>query len=156
MEVRSGGGDRYGASRYPVPSTGAVHGGSSTKLLGLLCGYWLCLFVFVFAGLCFWPGQAFSLSLCLLLSLKSFSLPVRLARLNCRCLPLSCVVVVSRRLVVSSLVSIEWYFHFIGVGNPPRLLVTSRCVCVCVCVFVWSRRPWPWFHFRSLGFTCSQ
>ena len=41
MEVRSGGGDRYGASRYPVPSTGAVHGGSSTELLGLLCGYWL-------------------------------------------------------------------------------------------------------------------
>ena len=56
MEVRSGGGDRYGASRYPVPSTGAVHGGSSTKLLGycVVTGF---VFVFsVFACLCFWPG----------------------------------------------------------------------------------------------------
>ena len=51
MEVRSGGGDRYGTSRYPVPSTGAVHGGISTELLGLLCGYWLLLCVF---GFC-WP-----------------------------------------------------------------------------------------------------
>ena len=49
MEVRSGGADRYGASRYPVSSTGAVHGGSSTKLLGLLSGYWLRLCV---SGFC--------------------------------------------------------------------------------------------------------
>ena len=54
MEVRFGGNDRYGASRYPVPSTGAVNGVSSTELLVVLCGYWFCS-----AGPCFWSGQAF-------------------------------------------------------------------------------------------------
>ena len=60
------------------------------------------------------------------------------------------VVVVTRQFVVSSLVSIEWYFHVIEVGNSPRPLVTSRCVGVCVCV--WSRRSWPCvFTFGSFG-----
>ena len=38
MEVRSGGGDRYAASRYPGPSSGAVHGRSSAELL-VVSGY---------------------------------------------------------------------------------------------------------------------
>ena len=33
MEVGSGGGGPYAASRYPVPSTGVVHGVSSNVLV---------------------------------------------------------------------------------------------------------------------------
>ena len=34
MEARSGGGDRYAAIWYSVPSTGVVHGKNSIELLG--------------------------------------------------------------------------------------------------------------------------
>ena len=58
MEVWPGGGDKYKAYGYPVPSTGAVHGGSSTELLDVLCGYWFHLFV---SGFC-WPALLAGLS----------------------------------------------------------------------------------------------
>ena len=92
MEVRSGGGDRYIAYGYTVPSTGAVCGGSSTELLYVLCGYWFWLFVSVSAGLRFWSGQAISSLLCFLLFACASG------RAELFCLPLSyVVVVVSRR-----------------------------------------------------------
>ena len=46
MGVWPGGGGQYAASRYPVPSTGAVHGGSSNVLMLIFsCGHinsWFC------------------------------------------------------------------------------------------------------------------
>ena len=99
MEVRSGGGDRYKAYGYPVPSTGAVYGGSSIELLAVLCGY--CFGYFGFLLACAF-GRAKQLLPFCICSLVIISPPVRLARLNCLCLPPSCVVVVvSRRLVCS-------------------------------------------------------
>ena len=98
-----------------------------------------------------------------------FCLLVRLAGLNCFCLPLSCVVVVvvvSRRRCpagwfVSSfapggtqdVVFIKWYSHFVGFGNSSRPLDAIRCICV----RVRSRRPCLWFYFRFPWFVaCSQ
>ena len=89
MEVRSGGGGRYKAFWYPVPSAGAVYGGSSIELLVVLCGYWFCLFVSGPACLCSWPGRAVVFFLLFI----SSCLPARLAWLKCLCCP-PCVVVV--------------------------------------------------------------
>ena len=46
MEVRSGGGARYAASRYLGPSSGVVHGRSCIELLAVCGVVWLgCLFL---------------------------------------------------------------------------------------------------------------
>ena len=116
-------------------------------------------------GLRVWPGQAFS-SFLFFFSCH-FSLPVRLARLKCLCLPPSVVVVVvpccrspagwfvpSRAPDATQCVvfirHVVWScYHFIGLGNSSRMLGSNRCVCVHVRVR--SRLPCFGFIFGILG-----
>ena len=128
MEVRSGGGDRYGASWYPVPSTGAVCGVSSTELLVVLCGYFIVVWLFrVSVGLRVWPGRTVSSLLCFLSCQVLSACASGQAELSV----FLCLVSSSSPAgwFVSSLaqdaVFIEWYSRFIGIGNSSRLSETS-------------------------------
>ena len=120
MEVRSGGGDRYGASWYSVPSTGAVCGVSSIELLVLLCGYLFVVWLFsVSVGLGVWPGRTLSSLLCFLSCQVLSACASGQAELSVSLSPSCVVVVVSRRLV--SFLTCSWCC----VGNSSRPLGAS-------------------------------
>ena len=158
MAVRSGGGYRYKAFWYPVPSVGAVYGGSSTELLVVLCGYWFCLSVSGSAGLCFLPGLAVAF-FCIFPACLRFwpgqavvflPLVFLLVRLcvwpGCRFVS-SSVCRRRRCLLPVGLVLHVLLVHFstlslLGYRELLRFAYAIRCVCVCACVCV---------RFRGLG-----
>ena len=149
MEVRSGGGDRYGASWYSVPSAGAVCGVSSTELLVVLCGYLFVVWLFrVSVGLRVWPGQTVSALLWFLSCQVLSACASGQAELSVSLVPSCVIVVVSRRLVC--LLICSWCC----VGNSSSPLDTSG-------VFVSMSVSGPValalvFTFGFLGFACSQ